>query len=87
MHYFLCVLTCNSVVASACMSSNTYSPVECVLRIPVCCVFNVGSFLCLLSVFLRTVQTGQKKDFIDNLLFSVAGRNLKVKHSFELSGP
>lgn len=54
-----------------------------------CCVLNVRSFLCLLSVFLRTVQTEEKKkDYTDdNLIFSVARRNTEMKHTSKIPGP
>lgn len=61
MHSFF-VLTCNAVVAFACLSSNTYySPVECVLRIPCVLCFKCCSSLCLLSVFLRMCKKEKLK--------------------------
>lgn len=62
MHYFLCVLTCNAVVASACMSSNTYSPVECVLRVPCVLCFKCWFFLVSsICIFENSAKQNNRK--------------------------
>lgn len=60
MHYYFFCVECDAVVALACMSPNTVL-LNVYSGFLVCCVLNVDSFLCLLSVFLRTVQNRTKK--------------------------